>query len=526
MNIHQKRFLCISLLALLFLVIGGFDEVKALGTEIFVSVDGSGTACSQAAPCLFTQGLANAVHGDTIFFKGGNYTGSTDPIIEVTQGILLIGGWDGVATGGLNIDPQAFPTVIDGEGVRGILEINLADDTHQVNIEGFTLQNGYADYGGAINIKDGRVEIEDNIIQNNASNNYGGGIYGNAKDGLEIINNLLSGNTAVWGGGGIHINRSLNPEKAIIESNLFSANSTGASGYGGAIEISRSSALINANIIANTFNTSSTILITADELVEVTNNLIYWDTYSSANASALNIWYDTGEVTQVVNNTIVNAHLGVKDTLDAAANVTNNIFYGCWKSIQTVSDGNVAGFRNLFFNNTDDPFTLTNPVTGLDPLFVDPTNYDYHIQSSSPAKDGGASVPLTSDFEEDIRPLGIGYDIGADEYNHTPIFTSSPVTQAKEGEVYQYSITASDPDVATGDVLMFSATTKPPWLTLTKTGPETATLTGTPPTGDAGHHTIMLRVSDLSGAFDEQSFTILVEPEDEVFYSFLSIFAK
>lgn len=524
MNIHQKRFLCMSLLAVLFLMTGGFDEVKAQGSEIFVSVDGSGTACSQAMPCHFTQGLANAVHGDTIFFKGGNYTGSTDPIIEVTQGILLIGGWDGVAMGGLNIDPQAFPTVIDGEGVRGIIEINLADDTRQVNIEGFTLQNGYADYGGAINIKDGRVEIEDNIIQNNASNNYGGGIYGNAKDGLEIINNLLSGNTAVWGGGGIHINRSLNPEKAIIESNLFSANSTGASGYGGAIEISRSSALINANIIANTFNTSSSILITAEELVEVTNNLIYWDSYNSANPDAIKDYYEEGEVTQVINNTIINAHTAIEDAYKAKINVTNNIIYGCWKSID--NEGNVTGSRNLFFDNTDDPFTLTNPVTGLDPLFVDPANQDYHIQSSSPAKDGGASVPLTIDFEEDIRPLGIGYDIGADEYNYTPIFTSSPLTQAKEGEVYQYTITVSDPDVATGDVLVFSATTKPPWLTLTKTGPEIATLSGTPPTGDAGHHTIILNVSDLSGAFDEQSFTILVEPEDEVFYSYLSIFSK
>lgn len=41
---------------------------------------------------------------------------------------------------------------------------------------------------------------------------------------------------------------------------------------------------------------------------------------------------------------------------------------------------------------------------------------DYHIQSASPAVNAGATVVgVTHDFDGDIRPLGVAYDIGADE---------------------------------------------------------------------------------------------------------------
>ena len=49
------------------------------------------------------------------------------------------------------------------------------------------------------------------------------------------------------------------------------------------------------------------------------------------------------------------------------------------------------------------------------PIFVG--NSDYHLTESSPCIDKGTSVGAPSyDIDGDQRPLGAGYDMGADEY--------------------------------------------------------------------------------------------------------------
>jgi hypothetical protein len=50
----------------------------------------------------------------------------------------------------------------------------------------------------------------------------------------------------------------------------------------------------------------------------------------------------------------------------------------------------------------------------VDPLFVSPADLDYHLQSSSPARDAVGTGPAL-DFEGDARPRGMRFDIGADE---------------------------------------------------------------------------------------------------------------
>lgn len=49
-----------------------------------------------------------------------------------------------------------------------------------------------------------------------------------------------------------------------------------------------------------------------------------------------------------------------------------------------------------------------------DPLFVNPSNADFHISPTSPARDKAATGPAT-DFEGDPRPMGASFDLGADE---------------------------------------------------------------------------------------------------------------
>jgi hypothetical protein len=79
------------------------------------------------------------------------------------------------------------------------------------------------------------------------------------------------------------------------------------------------------------------------------------------------------------------------------------------------AEGNFTGTNNLFYNNSNDPIFLDNPIVDESPFFVDKDNYDYHITKDSPAVDAGAVVSLLTDFDGENRPSGSGFDIGADE---------------------------------------------------------------------------------------------------------------
>jgi hypothetical protein len=77
----------------------------------------------------------------------------------------------------------------------------------------------------------------------------------------------------------------------------------------------------------------------------------------------------------------------------------------------------VSGNCNWVYSDIDSAAPL--PGEGNvndDPLFVDGSGGDYHIQSSSPcvdAADPNAAIPV--DFDGDERPNGARHDIGADE---------------------------------------------------------------------------------------------------------------
>ncbi|MDA9020304.1 putative Ig domain-containing protein, partial [Flavimaricola sp.] len=89
--------------------------------------------------------------------------------------------------------------------------------------------------------------------------------------------------------------------------------------------------------------------------------------------------------------------------------------------------------------------------------------------------------------------------------NDLPFVTSSAVTTIDEDVAYNYTFTASDVDA--GDVVTLSAETKPDWLNFDAS---TGVLSGTPTNGDVGDYSVVLRATDTSGAFEEQSFTVTV----------------
>lgn len=90
-------------------------------------------------------------------------------------------------------------------------------------------------------------------------------------------------------------------------------------------------------------------------------------------------------------------------------------------------DDFLSGENSLYFDYSYCDFYntgFTAPAgTGnisADPLFVDSTNDNFHLQNGSPCIDTGTATDAPNyDFEGTSRPQGAGYDIGAFEYSNT-----------------------------------------------------------------------------------------------------------
>jgi hypothetical protein len=207
-------------------------------TDLFASTTGSLNMCTQAMPCQLDQALSQAVNEDRIYIAQGTYTGTGPSVITLTQSITLCGGWDGVGTGGVVRDPDAYPTILDGEDERRAVFMN---DSITPTIDGF------------------------HIIRGNASNadyapGSGGGIYSRLAVPI-ISNNVFSGNvaytsTSAYGfGGGLCV--AYPADQTIISGNEFYSNvaSTGYRGRGGGLYVSLATPsvqVVDNTIVSNT----------------------------------------------------------------------------------------------------------------------------------------------------------------------------------------------------------------------------------------------------------------------------------
>ena len=167
-------------------------------------------------------------------------------------------------------------------------------------------------------------------------------------------------------------------------------------------------------------------------------NLVYNNTtigigmYGASNTARNNIVYDStnagikvsGTTANVTFNTIYSiSEVGGYSEAGSGHTWRNNIFadsgdWGLWLATGVTG---LTVQNNLFFNNTDGTIdndasaTITGTMTG-DPLFVDATVGNLHVQTGSAAINAATSLPaITVDIDGDLRPNGVAQDIGADE---------------------------------------------------------------------------------------------------------------
>jgi len=332
-------------------LMGALDE-RCFDRDVWhVSVTGDNLTAngSESDPFATIQlGVIYAENGDTVLVHDGTYTGDGNRDITVGDFGITILSENGPET--TIIDCQG--SMVDYHRAFNFVSGNFAG----VIVSGFTIQNGYAQDGGAIYGYEARPKIRNNIFQNNYSF-IGGAINCDQCDNVSIENNVLRNNTAGSGqGGAIYTSQS----HTYIGNNLFSDNAV----YIYGIPIGSGSAIY------------------CNDITTIEYNLII----DNINATAIHCL--SGDVS-IYNNTICGNSNGA--VMVEEANVTfvrNIIAYNLGDGpIQSYGDpGNTYfGYNDIYNNNMGDwigiaePFANQNGNFSSDPYFCDIDNDDYSI---------------------------------------------------------------------------------------------------------------------------------------------------
>lgn len=291
-------------------------------------------------------------------------------------------------------------TFIDG-GLNGpVVSFQAAfssSNTPRAMLEGFTLTNGLAEYGGGIYSNNIHSTINNCRIIQNSSTIDGGGIYKESEScgGITVSNSIISGNSAGGSGGGVC---SAANEGLITGFNIINSNITGniaLEGNGGGLYFGKNA---NGNLINCTISGNH---------AQISGGGFKADTWASVYVKNSILWG--------------NATDGLSSGYEYTGGISGGITFSDIKGKSLIFGYDQYG--NPLYLDPDEPDHYDN--ISSDPLFVDPRDAaqaptaegDYHLSSGSPCIDKGTETGAPAvDIDGDIRPQGAGYDMGADEY--------------------------------------------------------------------------------------------------------------
>ncbi len=498
---------------MLFVLFGpSIRPAEAIATRLFVKTTGSGTMCSQLAPCSLSTAVSKSLDGDNIYLAAGTYTGTGGAVISLTdKAPHIIGGWDGttavIIIGGMPfpiVDPQRHVTILDGQNFRrgvsfdgegwptnltpsfvnltitrgnatgkyvncsssyargcgGGMFIHAASPTvaNDRFIDNIALASGAGTdkgYGGAVYIENtgSTAYVRDNLFQDNYSDTVGNGGGGAlavviSSEQVNVIANHFQGNYAGSSGGGMYFDRS----NISLASNTFTGNTAnqGAGLYGLGASGTAWGNLFTANE-SMSGEKSSTVLLTTDTMSFVRNQLVentadyglYVDLSpdatvpfvnniiaKSGSLSAVYIYLNSGYTgpshVDFKHNTLVGTGgaTGVIVTATCFASclsvtMVNTILSSFNTGTQILNNfAGISADRTLFYNvSIHGDAVYAYYLTG-NPRFVNASAGDYRIGPLSQARDHGIAAGVSDDIDNDSRPIGMLYDIGADEFGY------------------------------------------------------------------------------------------------------------
>jgi hypothetical protein len=408
--------------------------------------DGGGVGTGFASPTI----TGNQIYSNTGQFCGGGLNiFNTDGTFEdnvVHDNDAERGGGLCVVESSLSITANEILTNTASWSAGG-LYLEKSDSTVSAN----TIRDNEAEWeGGGLYVYDSPVALTGNLIRgNNADNGVdagsGGGlkIEGAGSDGATLTDNEVAENTVRWVGAGIFVQGcspsitgnwihhnagnegsgiTADGSEAVIRGNTIEHNSAGWRGGGLALRSGTRSALI-ANVIRDndTQGNGGGLLILESSPVLINNAIVGNQlTQSGSHGSGLYAMGSTLDI--VLHNTFAGnsggngAAFQLGDTGSTAV-MTNTIIAGHSVGVLVESDSTATLNGVLWYNNTDNTdgggtITVEHDYDG-DPAF---DADGYHLTRDSAALDLGVVTDLTTDIDGDPRPLGAGYDLGADEH--------------------------------------------------------------------------------------------------------------
>jgi PKD repeat protein len=182
----------------------------------------------------------------------------------------------------------------------------------------------------------------------------------------------------------------------------------------------------------------------AGDNVTIRNNILY----NFKHGWGVQVWPKSRTGMNIVNNTFAFSNQnegklgaivfwapssGGMNVTDS--NISNNIFYGVNAAALYMGTGGGPGigFSNVRISNniisngqllrtegivrTESGLSIANNKENTDPMFVDPSAYNFQLRAESPAIDAGMSLPemVPNDYNGCTRLRGGAYDIGAYE---------------------------------------------------------------------------------------------------------------
>ena len=345
------------------------------------------------------QGAIDAsINGDTILVEPGSYVENIDfkgkaITVESTEGptyTLIDGGCP------KNQDKGSVVTFDSGEVADSILC-------------GFTLTNGkgtlYGTYylGGGVYCMNTSPILNNNIIEGNdttgSNSGCGGGIF------IKMSSATVTGNTIRLNKSNSGAGLNIQDSSAVISNNKIYNNDAIYGGGGIEAGDGDTSLFINNIIAMNTANHGGGGIYFVENSPTVINTTLYFN--SSANGNEIKCYSN-------VNLTIANS-------------IIWNSFSGCsiylydknGPSSLTISHSDVSGGKSAVSKTSSCTLNWGPGMIDANPMFIDPADYDFHIQYISPCSNAGdksiSQLPAY-DFEGDPRIVDGIPDMGADEF--------------------------------------------------------------------------------------------------------------
>jgi hypothetical protein len=272
----------------------------------------------------------------------------------------------------------------------GALSLLHSDATVSANI---VVSNTALADGGGIALGYSSATLSDNMVLSNISSSYGGGLYLYFSDAT-LTDNAVISNSADLGGGVL-----LDVSHAMLNGNTVIANSADE---GGGLLLARSHATLTNNVVA-------------DNRADTLGSGIYLVVASSSHLSHNTIAHNTGGDGSGIN-VIDDSTVVLTDTILVGQTVGITVAAGSTVTLEATLWGSGTWANGADWGGAGTIVTGTHNYWG-DPAFVNPDAGDYHIGPGSAAIDSGVDAGVTVDIDGDSRPIGAGYDLGADEFS-------------------------------------------------------------------------------------------------------------